>query len=76
MYKKFNKIFQIKDQVSQESFILQEHSKEKIEEPPQKKFKASTGFMSVLPKKENAEAPVYRKETSITNSSPIKISKM
>lgn len=67
-------MFQIKDQVSQESSIPEEHSKERIEEPPQKKFKASTGYISVLPKKD-AEAPVYRKETS-TNSSPTKISKM
>lgn len=69
-------MFQIKDQASQESFIPKEHSKERIEEPPQKKFKASTGYISVLPKKEDTEAPVYRKETSTTNSSPTKISKM
>ncbi|XP_025264206.1 DNA repair and recombination protein RAD54B [Camponotus floridanus] len=71
-----NKQIEIKDQVSQESPIPEEHSKERIEEPPQKKFKASTGYISVLPKKEDAEAPVYRKETSSTNSSPTKISKI
>lgn len=61
--------------MSQKSSIPEEHSKERIEEPPQKKFKASTGYISILPKKD-AETPVYREETSTTNSSPTKISKM
>lgn len=55
----------------QELSISEEHSKESIEEPPPKKFKASTGYVSVLSKKENIDAPAYKKEISTTNSTNI-----
>lgn len=62
--------------MSQELSLSEEYYKERIEEQPQKKFKASTGYISILPKKEDADASVYKKEASTVNSSPANISKM
>ncbi|XP_070171570.1 DNA repair and recombination protein RAD54B isoform X2 [Polyergus mexicanus] len=71
-----NKQIEIKDQVSQELSVSEEHYKERIDEQPQKKFKASTGYISILPKKEDADTSVYKKEASTVNLSPTDISKI
>ncbi|CAL1677011.1 unnamed protein product [Lasius platythorax] len=74
-----NKQIEIKDQVSQELPVPEGHSEERIEEPLPKKFKTTTGYVFVLPKKEDTDALVCKKEassSSTVNSSPAEISKI